>query len=76
MLVIATPNTLDVRQMIVIARTLNPSIQTIVRAHNLNESRLLDQETAGAVFLAEKELSLAITRKVLGLFKAEAAGAH
>ena len=75
-LVIATPNTLDVRQMIVIARTLNPSIQTIVRAHNLNESRLLDQETAGAVFLAEKELYLAITLKVLGLFEAEAAGAH
>ena len=75
-LVIATPNTLDVRQMIVIARTLNPSIQTIVRAHNLDESRLLDQETAGAVFLAEKELSLAITRKVVGLFEAEAAGAQ
>jgi CPA2 family monovalent cation:H+ antiporter-2 len=75
-LVIATPNTLDVRQMIVIARTLNPSIETVVRAHSLDESGLLNLEAAGAVFLAEEELASAIKRQVLGLFDAGTTGAH
>jgi CPA2 family monovalent cation:H+ antiporter-2 len=53
MLVIATPDTLDVRRMIEIARTVNPRIETVVRTHSEEESALLEKENAGKVFLGE-----------------------
>jgi CPA2 family monovalent cation:H+ antiporter-2 len=65
MLVIATPDTLDVRRMIEIARTVNPRIQTVVRTHSEEEAALLEKENAGKVFLGEHELALAMTRYVL-----------
>jgi CPA2 family monovalent cation:H+ antiporter-2 len=65
MLVIATPDTLDVRQMITTARTLNPGIETVVRTHNEEEARLLRQENAGVVFLGEDELAQSMARHVL-----------
>lgn len=65
MLVIATPNTLDVRQIIATARTLNPDIETVVRSHNEEEARLLEQESAGKVFLGEETLAVAMTSHVL-----------
>jgi CPA2 family monovalent cation:H+ antiporter-2 len=66
MLVIATPDTLGVRQMIVTARTLNPRIEAIVRSHNEEEARLLEAEQAGRVFVGESELAQAMVRHVLG----------
>ncbi|UUZ63283.1 Kef family K(+) transporter [Polaromonas sp. P1-6] len=74
MLVIATPDTLDVRQMIATARALNPSIETVVRTHNEAEAKLLDQENAGRVFLGEHELAQAMTRHVLE--RSAASSAH
>lgn len=65
MLVIATPNTLDVRQIIATARTLNPDIETVVRSQNEEEARLLEQESAGKVFLGEETLAVAMTSHVL-----------
>ncbi len=65
MLVIATPDSLDVRQMIATARALNPSIETVVRTHNEDEARMLEQENAGKVFLGEEELAQSMTRHVL-----------
>ncbi len=65
MLVIATPDTLDVRQMIATARALNPSIETVVRTHNEAEAQLLDKENAGKVFLGEHELAQSMARHVL-----------
>jgi len=65
MLVIATPDTLDVRRMIEIARTVNPRIETVVRTHSEEEAVLLEKENAGKVFLGEHELALAMTRYVL-----------
>jgi CPA2 family monovalent cation:H+ antiporter-2 len=65
MLVIATPAALNVRQMIAVARTLNPGIETVVRTHNEDEARLLQQENAGTVFLGEEELALSMSRHVL-----------
>jgi K+:H+ antiporter len=70
MLVIATPDTLDVRRMIEIARTLNPHIQTVVRTHSEEEAVLLKQENAGTVFMGEHELALGMTRHVLERFAA------
>ncbi|SFC32832.1 Kef-type potassium/proton antiporter, CPA2 family [Polaromonas sp. OV174] len=65
MLVIATPDTLDVRQMIATARALNPGIETVVRTHNEAEATLLDSEHAGRIFLGEQELAQSMTRHVL-----------
>ena len=65
MLVIATPDTLDVRRMIEIARTVNPRIETVVRTHSEEEAVLLEKENAGKVLLGEHELALAMTRHVL-----------
>jgi len=64
-LVIATPDTFHVRQMIEIARTLNPSIETVVRTHSDEEAALLRKENAGMVFMGEHELALGMTRHVL-----------
>jgi monovalent cation:H+ antiporter-2, CPA2 family len=70
MLVIATPDTLDVRRMIEIARTVNPRIETVVRTHSEEEAVLLEKENAGKVFLGEHELAIAMTRYVLELYVA------
>ena len=65
MLVIAIPDTFHVRQMIEIARTLNPDIDTVVRTHSEEEAALLRSEKAGTVFLGEHELALSMTRYVM-----------
>ena len=72
MLVIAIPDTLDVRRMIEIARTLNPRIETVVRTHSEEEAVLLEKENAGKVFLGEHELALGMTRHVIERFTAGA----
>ncbi len=65
MLVIATPDTFDVRRMIEIARALNPGIETVVRTHSDEEAALLRSENAGIVFTGEHELALGMGRYVL-----------
>ncbi len=65
MLVIATPDTLKVRQMIATARLLNPMIETVIRSHNEQEARLLEEENGSTVFLAEEALAQAMVRHVL-----------
>jgi CPA2 family monovalent cation:H+ antiporter-2 len=73
-LVIATPDTLNVRRMIEIARTVNPHIETVVRTHSEEEATLLEKENAGKVFFGEHELALAMTRHVLERFAANPEG--
>ncbi|WPB58241.1 YbaL family putative K(+) efflux transporter [Xylophilus sp. GOD-11R] len=65
MLVVAVPESMDIRQMIETARTLNPGIEIVLRSHNEEEARLLEQENAGKVFLGEQELAEAMVRHVL-----------
>ncbi len=65
MLVIATPKTLEVRQMVETARTLNPQVKVVVRSHNAEEALLLESEHAGKVFVGETELARAMTEHVL-----------
>ena len=71
MLVIAIPDTFHVRQMIEIARTLNPDIETVVRTHSEEEAGLLRAENAGTVFLGEHELAIAMTRHVMEKINAQ-----
>ena len=65
MLVIAIPDTFDVRRMVEVARALNPGIETVVRTHSEEEARLLQQDNVGTVFMGEHELALGMTRYVL-----------
>ena len=66
MLVVATPDALQVRQMIETAQTLNPGVDIVVRSHNEDEAQRLVQECSHAqVFLAEDALAQAMTRHVL-----------
>ncbi|MDR6535123.1 YbaL family putative K(+) efflux transporter [Variovorax soli] len=64
-LVVATADAINVRQMIEAARILNPAIQTVIRSHNEDEARLLEQETAATVFLGEQELAQSMARAAL-----------
>jgi CPA2 family monovalent cation:H+ antiporter-2 len=65
LLVIATPDTLRVRQMAEHARLLNPLIEIVVRSHNEEEARRLEAEVSGRVFVGELELASAMSRYVL-----------
>ncbi len=65
MLVIATPDTFNVRKMVGIARTLNPTIETVLRTHNEDEAELLEKDSLGKVFVGEHELALGMTKHIL-----------
>jgi CPA2 family monovalent cation:H+ antiporter-2 len=73
MLVIAIPDAFSARQMLEIARTLKPNIETVVRTHSDEEAALLRAERAGEVFIGEHELALGMTRYVLERVTAAAA---
>jgi CPA2 family monovalent cation:H+ antiporter-2 len=68
MLVVATSETFNVRKINTIARTLNPSIETVVRTHSEEEARLLEQEKIGKIFFGEGELAKSISRHALERF--------
>ena len=57
MLVIAIPDTLNIRSMVEIAKTLNPNVMVVLRTHNEEEAALLRTEQVGEVFLGEHELA-------------------
>lgn len=69
MLVIATPDPINVRQMADIARTLNPTIEIVLRTHSEEESQLLRKDAMGVVFYGEEELAKGMTTHVLERFK-------
>jgi len=68
-LVIATPDTRQVRKMVETARMLNPGIDVLIRVdsgtNSEAEAALLEREGAGAVFLAEREIALRMAEHVL-----------
>jgi CPA2 family monovalent cation:H+ antiporter-2 len=76
MLVIATPQTVGVRQMVDTARSLNPKIEVLIRSHNVEEAKLLEGEFASTVFVGERELAQAMTRHVLAHLASNATPAH
>ncbi|MGS0754005.1 YbaL family putative K(+) efflux transporter [Roseateles sp. GG27B] len=68
MLVIAIPDTLNVRKMVEIARTLNPAIAVVLRTHNEEEAALLREESLGEVFLEEHELARGMSAHIVAQF--------
>jgi len=75
MLVIATPETLHVRQMVEIARTLNPGIAILVRAHHEDEAELLRADGIGDILLGEHELARSMSDRIAAHFKPKVATA-
>jgi CPA2 family monovalent cation:H+ antiporter-2 len=68
MLVIATPDSMDVRKMAEIATTLQPNIEIVMRTHSEEESKLLLKDGIGTVFFGEEELAKGMTKHVLERF--------
>lgn len=68
MLVVASPDSLNVRQMVDTARALNPAIEIVVRTHSEEESGMLRQDGIGTVFFGEEELARGMSSHVLARF--------
>ncbi len=75
MLVVATPDPLNVKQMVDAARTLNPGIEIVLRTHSEEESQLLEKENIGTVFFGEAELARGMVNHILERFEPETAAA-
>lgn len=72
MLVIATPDTVHVRQMVETARLLNPTIEVIVRTHSEDESELLTADGLGKIFFGEEELAKGMVDHIFDRFAPKA----
>jgi len=68
MLVVAVPDPVKVRRMLETARTLNPSIEVVLRTHSEEEAEMLARENGTRVFFAEEELAGGIANHVLRRF--------
>ncbi|WP_140985270.1 YbaL family putative K(+) efflux transporter [Asticcacaulis tiandongensis] len=73
MLVVATPDLLNVQQMVDNARKLNPEIEIVLRTHSEDEMKFLRDEKLGDVFFGEEELAKGMTSHVLQRFAPKAA---
>jgi CPA2 family monovalent cation:H+ antiporter-2 len=65
LLVVATPDPYQARQVLDLARRTNPAIDTVVRTHNVAEQRYLEQHGAGRVIMGERELALGMAHYAL-----------
>jgi CPA2 family monovalent cation:H+ antiporter-2 len=65
MIIVATPETVAVREIVTLARRVNPAIRAVVRLHNETEARLLEREQLATVFLGERELARSMVNYVL-----------
>lgn len=73
MLVVATPDTIDVRNMVTTAKLLRPEIQIVLRTHNEDESERLRKEDIGRVFYGEEELANGMCKHILAQYAPKAA---
>lgn len=68
MLVIATPDTIDVRNMVETAKLLQPNINIVIRTHNEAESTFLRQENIGQIFNGEEALAKGMCEYILAQY--------
>lgn len=76
MLVVALPDALAARQMVLTARTLNPGIEVVLRSPDADAGEQLRREADGTVFSSEEELARGMAGHVLARFERPAAEAH
>jgi CPA2 family monovalent cation:H+ antiporter-2 len=65
LLVVATPGAYRTREMLRIARRLNPDIDSVVRTHSEAEQRYLEAEGVGSAVMGERELAFSMARRAL-----------
>ena len=65
MLVIATPDSINIRKMVETAKTLQPEIQIVIRTRNESASNLLKAESAGKVFYEKEELANSMCKFII-----------
>ena len=68
MLIIASPDPINVYQMVETARKLNPDIEIVLRTHGETESEKLRKDNLGTVFYGEEELAKGMSTHVLERF--------
>ncbi|KUY56905.1 cation:proton antiporter domain-containing protein [Burkholderia sp. RF2-non_BP3] len=76
MLVVTLPDVFDVRQIVEISRTLNPTLEVVLCTNSSDEAALLSSEGVGTVFMGESELARGMTEHVLGRMAKPVAAAH
>lgn len=76
MLVIALPDSLPARQMIEIAKTLNPSVSVVIRTHDEEEATMLAQDGHQHVFIGEHELANSMVQFIEQTLTDKAAASH
>jgi len=75
MLVVATPDPINVRRMADTARRLNPDIEIVLRTHSEDELQLLRNEKVGTVFFGEEELAKGMASHIVARFAPASHGA-
>ena len=68
MLVVATPDLINISQMVDTARRINPAVEIVLRTHSQDEMNFLRQEKMGEVFFGEEELAKNILGHILKRF--------
>jgi CPA2 family monovalent cation:H+ antiporter-2 len=69
MLIIATPDSMDIRKIVEIAKQLKPDIEVVIRTHHEDEYQRLQKEVGDTVFFGEEELAKGISAHVLKRFE-------
>lgn len=65
LLILAAPGAYQARQVLDIARRVNPSLDTVVRTHSSAEQEYLDRMGVGRTVLGERETALAMSHYAL-----------
>ena len=65
LLVVATPDPYQAREVIRLARQANPTIDIVVRTHNAAEERYLSGLAVGRAIMGERELALGMAHYAL-----------
>ncbi len=71
LLVVATPDALQARQIIEFARSQNPTIEIIVRTHSEEEQMFLESLGVRRVVMGEHALARVMAQDAIRLFRAE-----
>lgn len=64
-LMIATPDTMKVRQIVELAKGFNPDIEVVIRTGCAMEANFLKQEELGTIFYGEEELAKSMVASAL-----------
>ncbi|ALN21448.1 cation:proton antiporter domain-containing protein [Ectopseudomonas mendocina] len=76
MLVIATPDPLNVQRMVETARMLNPGIDVVIRTHSPDAVEIFRRDAIGTVFFDEEELARGMKNHILSRFAPQETDGH